>query len=333
MLPFGVEFLYEEYRIGKIIKAEKIEKGYSTCNFVLKTGQEKYFFKQYRFDDLERMKEVHRAKEYFFNGGIPIIFPKRDRGGNTFVEYQGKYYALFPFINGRIIEEENFTAEALESLGKILAEIHILGQKKEIPRMRKEFNGWNEEKFFKNTEQILKGFLKKKEKNQTDVFVEEMVRKKIVIAEKTHCFYKDFGFKNDHLIHGDYYDANVFFDENDQVKYVFDFEKVQMAPRIFEVIRSVDRICFGGASVKQNLKRAKQYLQAYHKKYPLQKEEFEEGMVFYFFTRVYSVWAEEEYYLKGNTRVLPLLVRGKSRFQFWIDYREEAEVILGEIFK
>lgn len=319
-------FLHDFYDIGPIAQAEKIEKGYLTNNHVLETESGKYFLKEYHSQEtVERMREIHRAKNYFSRGGIPIILPLESRARETFIEHGGRYYALFPFIDGRAIDEEDLTPTSIESLGEVCASIHLLGKKKEAPRVKKEFKPWDWEAFFQKAEQILEVLSTKTTKDSMDILVEEMVRQKISLAERFRREYGEFGFKNDHLIHGDFHDANVFFEEDDRVKYVFDLEKAEMAPRIYEVIRSLDLICLGGKSSEKNLENGRQYLLSYHKKYPLGEKEFQNGTVAYFLGRVYSLWAEEEYCLKGNLRVIPLLPRGKERLQFWVDHLDEIK--------
>jgi hypothetical protein len=55
----------------KLISAEKVTDGFLSDNYILSSAEGKYFLKKYRFKNIERIKEIHSVKEYFFNGGIP----------------------------------------------------------------------------------------------------------------------------------------------------------------------------------------------------------------------------------------------------------------------
>ncbi len=58
-----------------ISASEKVTKGYLSENFILYEGTLRFFLKKYRFSDPQRVREVHSAKHYFAEGGIPVILP------------------------------------------------------------------------------------------------------------------------------------------------------------------------------------------------------------------------------------------------------------------
>ena len=44
-------------------------------NYKISTKDKDYFLKKYRFNDKEKIQEVHSSKKYFCEGGIPVIMP------------------------------------------------------------------------------------------------------------------------------------------------------------------------------------------------------------------------------------------------------------------
>jgi hypothetical protein len=98
-----MEGLIKEINRRYCLKAHfinKVDKGFLTENHILFDSTNKYFLKRYRFDKKEKIEEIHNAKKYFAQGGIPVILPIIHKEGNTFLFFDGAYFALFPFVDG-----------------------------------------------------------------------------------------------------------------------------------------------------------------------------------------------------------------------------------------
>ena len=115
--------------------------------------------------------------------------------------------------------------------------------------------------------------------------------------------YEDLELNCDHLIHGDYLDHNVFFDKDHSVQSVFDFEKTNYSPRVYELFRSLLCSILSPEMTTVDLKNAKKYIDAYSSVYPLSEDEIKKGLQLFFTKGIHGTWVEGEYYLKNNPRV------------------------------
>jgi Ser/Thr protein kinase RdoA (MazF antagonist) len=285
-----------------VSSSEKVAKGFLSDNYFLSDSTKRFFLKKYRFDSPNRIVEVHSSKKYFANGGIPVILPIALSNGNTFFEYDGAYYALFPFVDGKHIERSELTEASIISLGQMLGKIHLLGKGSKLI-IDDRFKIKNEEKTSKEIEDIL---VKISEISQLDDFdkvaLEDIQMKKELLLKNSITF-ENFGLSCDHLIHGDYLDHNVFFDEDDNVKWVFDFEKTNYSPRTYEIFRSMVYGLLSADVTEADLENARKYIDAYSSVYPISKDEMKRGLQLYFVKTIRGFWVESEHYLKGNTRV------------------------------
>ncbi len=285
----------------------KVEEGFLTDNHVLADGMTKYFLKKYRFKNVERIIEIHSAKKYFSNGGIPVIMPINTKGGDSFFEQEGSFYALFPFIEDRQLKDDQITNQAIISLAETLAKIHLLGRDAKIA-VSDSFKMWDRDKRLSAIDQILEKIRQIENKSDFDIRAEKNVLFKKNIIESKKEEYESLRFTNDHLIHGDYMLPNVFFDKNDNVSYVFDFEKTQYAPRFFELFRAMIYSTMSDKEVTESaIARTKLFLDSYLKIYPAAKEELVYNFEIYYLKQIHSVWVEEEHYLRNNSRVDELL--------------------------
>lgn len=286
---------------------QKVDQGFLTDNHILTDGAIKYFLKKYRFKNAEKIKEIHSVKNYFSDGGIPVIVPINTKDGNSFFELEESFYALFPFVSDRQMQGEQITDKAVVSLAETLARMHLLGWGAKIP-VSDSFKMWDRQKRLSAIEQILEKISQIKDKSDFDTRAERNVLFKKSIIESKKKEYENLKFNNDHLIHGDYMIQNVFFDGDDNVSYVFDFEKTQYAPRFFELFRAMIYSSFFDKEITETMvARTKLFLDSYLKIYPATREELVENFEMYYLRSAHSVWVEEEHYLRGNDRVDELL--------------------------
>lgn len=294
---------------------EKVTMGFLSDNYFLSNGKTKFFLKKYRFDNSSRIAEVHASKKYFADGGIPIILPVSLLDGKTFFEYKNAYYALFPFVEGKHIERGELTETAIVSLGQMLGRIHLLGKESKLV-IDDRFKIENEEKTFKKIDDILTKISEITFPNDFDkTALENVQTKKKLLLENTMTF-ESLGLDCDHLIHGDYLDHNVFFDENDNVKWVFDLEKTNYSPRTYELFRSMVYGILSADVTDIDLENARKYIDAYSSVYPISKDEIRRGLQLYFVKTIHGFWVESEHYLKGNTRVDHFLFEDHKRIKY-----------------
>lgn len=297
-----LDHLKELYKFNSLDFVQKVEAGYLSHNYILKSNYQKYFLKQYRPSPLSRIHEVHTVKFYFAQNNIPIILPLRNSAGSTYFEFDSNIYALFPFVKGLTLSIESLTTQALISLGRTLAQIHLLS-KQQYPQISKRAERFSKERFmlkFDNISSVISSF-----KNPTqfhNALKESLILKKQLVEENT-LTEKDLNLPFDHLLHGDYHNHNVFFDHQHNVTQVFDLEKTEIAPRLFELVRSMDYLCFNGEYHESNYQHAHSYLGAYRSIYPFNKDELSRSLQMYYLTKIHSLWIETEHCLNHNTRV------------------------------
>lgn len=302
--------------------AEKVTKGFLSENHILHSDNKKYFLKRYRFDSKDRIEEVHSVKKYFANGGIPVVLPIANVEGNTFFFSDGGYFALFPFVPDKQLNRGSLADTAIISLGETLGKIHLLGKDSNLP-IKERFKAWNKEKSLEKIEMIYTEL--KKETNPTDfdkLALESIETKKRLIQDNS-VVYEDLKLPSDHLIHGDYLDHNVFFGPDDKVSFVFDFEKTDYSPRMYELFRSLMYSFLSGDVTEQELEKAKLYLDSYIAVYPTTKDELGRGLKLFYLKSIHGVWVEGEHYLNKSSRVDEFLLNDFQRIKYLLKHFDE----------
>jgi len=306
----------------------KVAGGYLSDNFAVGNDNKKYFLRQYRAKYTRKeIEEVHRIKNFFAENDIPIISPIRTKSGETFFEFENRFYALFPFVEEKVIEAKDLSLKSIKSIARMLAKIHLLS-KNGFPKLTEDrTNIFNKEKCLKLGKKLLKITEEKAERDDFDNLALEVINFKLDLIEKNTITFDSLDLSFDHLIHGDFHEMNLFYEKNGEVKYVYDVEKATVAPRAYEIARSLDYICLTDFKDK-NFKKAQEFIKSYRSVYPISDEEFKKGYLFYEMKRIHNFWIEEAHYLDDNKRTD---VFYRSNFKKLKYYAKYTETILNNI--
>lgn len=298
-----LDFIKNLYGLSqKVTVLKEVTQGVLSTNFIIGNNSQKFFLKRYRFTNPSEVKNIHEVKRYFSKEGIPVILPIVNGAGESFFLFNDGIYALFPFIEAKQLDKDQLSKTAIKSLAETLSKIHLIGKDGVFLKEPVAFKDWDNGKFLKTAQEIQEIIMNKKEKDSFDELALQTLQLKRNIVQKNTKQLKDFEFGENHLIHGDYHIQNIFFDENDRVIHVFDFEKADVAPRIYEVLRSMDYIFFRGKPTKKDLEKAALYFGIYNKLYPFTQKEIEDGVDAYYLKKSYGLWVVSEHYLNNNFR-------------------------------
>jgi len=298
---------YVELKSG-IATSEKIVVGYLSENFVLNSGDKKYFLKCYRFKDKQRVIDAHVSKFFFASKGIPVILPIKNIEGDTITQIEDTYVSLFPFVSGLqfVPPDAAIPIQAPRNLGAMLGRIHAASESGS-PEINQKFTQWNKEEFCASTDSILEVISNKKELTDFDRNAKEAIEFKKEQVKKENLLFKDIKGLRTGLIHGDYHDGNVFFDKGGSVINVFDFEKICIAPYSFEVIRSLQYSYCVGYNRQGSEERVEAFLSGYRTERLISSSELSQGVELFYQREIHGLWVEKEHYLKDNFRVDDLL--------------------------
>jgi Ser/Thr protein kinase RdoA (MazF antagonist) len=280
---------------------EKVRKGFLSENYVLTDGSRRYFLKKYLYTREGKIKEIHQAKKFFAEGQIPVILPFIAEDDASFFNLRGRFYALFPFVEGKEYLRGTLTQKATESLGAMLGRIHSRGKESHIAA-EKTFKPWNKGETLQQLEQIFERIQSVKNQSDFDQLALDSLNMKRNVIESNQIIYNSQSLPSDHLIHGDYMAENVFFNEKDEVSFVFDWEKIQYAPRTFELFRSLFVTFINEAEGVLDLKKSKQYVDSYRASYSVSPQELQQGFDAAYLRSMLSLWVEGEHYLQNNFR-------------------------------
>lgn len=326
-----ISYLIKRYpQINRIKGMDKVMEGYLSNNYIIYTNKEKYFLKQY--EDIyteEEIKDIHTVGEVFYKHKIPIILPIKNNLNQTYFIFNKKMYSLFPFVEGIKADSRTITQVSIKSIAKTLAQIHLISINGSPITISHKSSLINTDDFFNVFPKILDIINSIENKTEFDELALKTIKSKKDLLEQNEELIKSFKEVNDHLLHGDYHEKNLFLDTNMNVKYIFDLDRTKLGDRLHELVRSMDFICLNGEYSKEHLENAKIYVHTYYDIYPFDKEDLINSLKGYWLKKATSLWIERTHYIEGSNRVDCFLENELALLEYFSDnYIELADILM-----
>lgn len=309
----------------RVAEVEPITHGFLSENYKVIGEDKTYFLKQYRAAlDEARVEDIHKSKNFFAAAGIPVVLPLKDRSGATYIAHEGRFYALFPFLEGRNYPDQHCSVEELRSLARMLARVHEAGAAAEPGHIEKKFERAIFSEAIARADAVIPLIESDRAANPS-----EFNRAALEIAKKKRTLLAAWPFPEEPmapqiLVHYDLHAGNAFFDDTGAAQHVFDFELTQYEPAAFDVVRTMTIVCMDYGTAEEKWARVAEYIRAYREVRPLSDEELRAGVLEFVLYRTASFWVEEEHYIKNNTRVDRFLECDDEARILWMGWLEAA---------
>jgi homoserine kinase type II len=105
---------------------EPLSAGSVNSNFRLTDSAGKiYFARLYEEQDHAGALREHALVRALDDAGVPVVRARQTLAGGTLADYQGKAFAVFPWVEGEILCQARVTPAACSALGAALARVHL----------------------------------------------------------------------------------------------------------------------------------------------------------------------------------------------------------------
>lgn len=318
--------LQDHYALPVLLSATPVTAGYLSRNWHLTAADRGYFLQEYRFAEITPVAAAHASLFHFQRAGIPTIAPLPAQDGQTIWRYADRFYALFPFVTARQLRRGALSLTAVQSIGTMLAQLHRAGQQVTLPHVQRRRLKDNRPTFQTQAQLILDLIRRQPAQSAFDQLAVQTLQRQLALVEVTAIDYATLALASDHLLHGDFHDGNLFFDEQEQVCYVFDWEKTEIAPREIELVRALLFICFSNPDnfcatfTPANFRLGEAFLAAYQAHYPVRPAQVVAALHARYWGSLCSLWVVEEHYLQHNRRVDPFLEATLAEITYFADH-------------
>lgn len=302
------------FAIGSVHSVSLVNGWYMSQNLRVETDAGVFFLKQYRNRVSTTVHEIKRAEAYFARAGLPVILPVEDRFGRSAFWFDGNWFSLFPFVDGKSPEYGLLSSGDIAALGSTLGAFHRAGMRFP-PGVISPIRLWDKEAFKVEIVELEQELLSRSALDAVEQDVFATLLRKAELVEKNELVPTDFALPFDCLLHGDFIYQNVFAGEDGTISHVFDLEKACVGPRAYELARSLLVSCFDDGWNASNVEQGAAFLSAYRAVFPIGYEEFAAGMRMYATNIFHMTWIEARFVLFNNDESMPIYERHARRIK------------------
>ncbi len=306
--------LKELYGLSSINDLHPAPGGYTTKNFFFSDKANHYFLKRYNTTETGKMHNIAMAHERFADHGLPVITPIHDIHGEVAFFLDEAWWGLFPFIDGQTKTSTELTGNLVANLGSMLAKVHRVGTTcKKDDMLSMEL--WNKAIF--TSDKLALEYIHEhtQKKYEAGAIAAENLRLQSTFIEAHPLSTVDPQPKNTCLIHGDFTHNNVFFRTDGSVEWIYDLDKACLAPRAYELARSLLITCFDHSWDETSFTLADAFLRAYLSEFPMSFEEFSSGFRIYVTHFMHMTWLEKKVILYKSERHEPFIYASNRRLK------------------
>ena len=250
--------------------------------------------------------------------GIPVVVPVRTPSGEAFLHQDG-LWTLSPFAPGTQADREVMTLAQDRGMGRYLAKLldALEGCPLELAKRRSlRLDVDNTLAKMARYEKLIGEY---ENASEQEVYALDRLkgRRKWIEA---HADATLDGLKRlpEQVIHGDYQEKNVFFDERGDVSALIDWENAWVAPREWELLRTLNFVMFF------EVERGRAFIEGYLEGAVLDIDALDQAAWAYGVDRTHQLYLYEDIYDRGNDRARQFLRPGPFQpiYDRWIPLRD-----------
>jgi homoserine kinase type II len=292
-----IHSLLEAWPLELPVELQRVTGGATHRVYRVASGQGLAFLRVYRRADPALAAREHALIAHVRALGVPAVALIPARNGATVVEQQGAVCALYEPASGLQLTGAQLRAEHASGAGACLARVHrALLPLQDVGYLRWTLS-WDQSAWVERLNVAERALLARGVRDETDGWALERLRGQRSWLAGAECVHSYQPRCPGQVVHGDYQDANLFF-QGEAVSAVIDWEQAAFMPRGYEIARA----CW--FMFRLEPERTGHFLAGYRAhEVPgaeLGLAELEDGACAWGCFADHHVWPLEEVYLNGN---------------------------------
>ncbi len=298
------ETVLPSWGLGPILSAATPSTGFVNRTLLLRTPDGRYALRAYRHRDRLPIEREHALIASAHARGVPAVLPISLPNGETILEHEGRYYALFPHAPGHQVARDSLGPSEAAAMGQALATIHRALRDYPPQQVAARDFAFDRVTTLARIDRLTA--VVKAQPHPTPVDGHALARLKgrrdwLLSAPAVDV--SGWAALERQVIHGDYQEANVFFAAG-RVSAVIDWDQSYAAPPAWEIARTFHlALDFSPA-----LCRA--FLEAYRARLPLRSDDLDRAAAYYAIFRAHDLWVYDAVYLEHDDRVRAFIYPG-----------------------
>ena len=286
----------ERWGLESVLSIERATSGTMNDTYLLQTGAGRAVLRRHRHRDHGRAEREHALIAHVRDRGIPVPAALPTQTGVLVAEVGGRLYSMFEYAAGRQVGRSALRVGHAHSLGATLAGIHdALTGAEPVKADAPHADPPRCADTIARLAELLALATSRPDPQPSDAWAARRMRDRIewLSAQPDRALADG---PAGQVIHGDYQDSNVFFDDAGQVCAVIDWDKAEIGHAGAEVVRAL-ALMF---ALEPAASRA--FVAGYRARRALPAAQLDDGAHRYGTGTLHDTWVYDSVYRNGDDR-------------------------------
>jgi homoserine kinase type II len=293
-----VRTLLEGWSLGELHGLERVTGGATNRVYRVESARGLAFLRVYKRAERALAEREHALIAHVREQGLPVVGLRVARNGSTVVEQGGNVCALYEPAPGVQRRGADLDGAQATSAGAVLGRIHrALSALPDVGYLRWKLD-WDRAAWVERLNVVERALLGRPQPSAPELqagdrWALERLRAQRAWLAHPDCVHSYRPLAAAQVVHGDYHDANLFF-EGDRVSAVIDWEQAAFMPCGYELARAA------WFMFRLEPERTQRLFAGYTSERPLDPAALTDGARAWGCFADHHVWPLEEVYLNGN---------------------------------
>jgi Ser/Thr protein kinase RdoA (MazF antagonist) len=269
---------------------------------IVTTASDKVVLRGHRCRERWRVELEHRVMAFARDRGIPVPDLIATPTGEHIIEREGRFYSLSRYAIGQQPHRDTIDTAHAEAMGRALASLHVALEPFPTDNAPRARRAQSYEPTLRRIDELLACVAAVEQPSQQDAWALERLRTRAEWLHE-HAETQHPTVEGEQMVHGDYQDTNLFFNDG-RVSAIIDWDKAEVRAPGEEVVRAMH------LSLGLDPSRSNAFLAGYRSGATLSDHHLRTGAIAYGQQRICDLWLYETIYLHRDDRARRFLTPG-----------------------
>lgn len=317
--------LLRAYPVGSPVAFRPVAEGLLNRGYQVTTSDGRWFLKHYLDQAPGTIAFQHRATARLRGAGIPAVAPLRGRDGRTMRRIGGRWFALFPWVDGRHRAGHDLAPAECATLGGLLGTVHATLLRTLPPVQQPAFTrSADAAESMAVARRLLAGLGDRQVREPFDDLAEHRLIERLrMLRRHAHRRPADGDAPRTGYVHGDFHPLNLLYVDGAPAAIV-DWDRLAALPDTEETVRAALLFFTGSATGTLDLPRVRTFMHAYRAVADPGRTQLTLAVRRLWWERLNDFWMLTRHYVERDHRSDPLFPASAALIVWWTRHWDEV---------
>jgi homoserine kinase type II len=317
--------LLGHYPVGGVVGFRPVAEGLLNRGYEVVTTEGRWFLKHYLDQTPRTIRFQHRVTARLHASGVPALPPLADRAGGTARRAGGRWFAVFPWVDGRHRGGAELTLPECAALGALLAGVHARLRRMLPPVQQPLFApAADAHESMAVARGLLDGIRARTVREPFDELAEHrLVERMRMLRRHAHRRPADHDRPATGYVHGDFHPLNLLYTGAEPAA-ILDWDRLAALPDTEETVRAALLFFTAQRDGTLDLTRVRAFVRAYRAVADPGRRDLEAAVHRLWWERLNDFWMLNRHYIERDHRSDPLFPASAALIVWWTRHYEEV---------